>query len=97
MKYPKVTDLDIAFGIVPDKKMVHKATEKGFYNGRTKYNDLFSDIFFSGGTVTFKQGVDKEVIDNAMRYFKSVAVSFGSKHEEKEAVCAMVLSDIAEV
>ena len=97
MKYPKVTDLDIAFGIIPDKKMVMKAKAAGFYNGNTKYNDLFSKLFFIGGTLQFKKDLDNDHATKAVRYLKAVMASFGSKHEEKDAVCAMVLSEIAEV
>lgn len=97
MNYPEVTDVDIAFGIVPDKKMISKAMEAGFYNGNTKYNDMFSKLFFNGGSLKFKKDLNKEFAEKALRYYKAVAVSFGSKHEEKEAVCAMVLSELVEI
>lgn len=77
-----------------DKKLLAEAKRRGFYDGDTKYNTLFSQLFFSGGTLVFKKGLDEEFMAKAIPYLKAFMKSFAPKHEEKEAVCALILSEL---
>jgi len=96
-KFPKLTPVDMAISTLEtDKKLLAEATERGFYNGNTPYNDLFSQAFFSGGQVVFKEGLDDEFKQDAWNYCRALMRSFQPKHEEKEAVCAMLMSELLE-
>ena len=96
-KFPEVSKVDMAFptfGTIPE--LLEEAVKRKFYNGNTEYNKLFSAIFFSGGKVKFKKGLDKEFVERAWAYCSSLMGSYTPKHEEKEAVCAMIMSEILE-
>lgn len=80
-----------------DKKLLAEAKERGFYNGRTPYNALFSELFFCGGNLNFKEGLSEDFILKAVPYLKSFMQSFEPKHEEKEAISALLLSELVEV
>lgn len=95
--FPKITEVDLAFSTTKtDPKLLKEATERGYYNGNTPYNTLFSNLFFNGGKVIFKKGVDAEFKKKAWPYTRSLMSSFEPKHEEKEAVCAMLMSELLE-
>jgi hypothetical protein len=79
-----------------NKELLAEAKERGFYNGRTKYNKLFSTLFFSGGSVDFKKDIDEDFRKNAWQYCRKFMGSWSPKHEEKEAICAMIMSEIIE-
>lgn len=96
-KFPQVSDVDIAFptfGTI--KELLLEAKERGFYNGDTPYNKLFSDLFYTGGKVKFKAWIDEEFKTNAWRYLRSFMGSWEPKHEEKEAICALIMSELLE-
>jgi len=94
--WPEVTDVDIAFGgIGADPDLLKEAKTRGFYRTNTPYNQLFSKLFFNGGKINIKKGLDKSFERKALRYFKALTISFEPKHEEKEAICAMILSETA--
>ena len=94
-KFPNVNDVDVAFSTRrTDPKLLAEAKERGFYDGNTEYNDLFSNLFFSGGEVEFKKNIDEEFKSKAWPYLRSFMSSFEPKHEEKEAICAMLMSEL---
>ena len=94
-KFPKVTGVDMAFATFnTDPKLLAEAKERGFYDGNTEYNDLFSTLFFSGGQVVFKEDVDKEFKSKAWPYVRSFMGSYSPSHEDKEAICAMLMSEL---
>ena len=80
-----------------DSFLLEIAKEKGFYNGHTSYNNLFSELFFSGGKLNFKTNLDPEFKTNATVYLKSFMSSFEPKHEEKEAICSLLLSELVDI
>ena len=95
--FPEISGLDMAFSTLrTDKKLLAEAKERGFYNGNTPYNDLFSKLFFTGGKVIFKKKVDKDFRKKAWVYCRSLMGSYEPKHEEKEAICAMLMSELIE-
>lgn len=89
--------VSIAFSTLrTDTTLLEEAKERGFYNGNTPYNKLFSTIFFIGGQVKFKSGLEKSFVDKAWPYTIALMSSWEPKHEEKEAICAMLLSELVE-
>lgn len=93
--FPKVSTVDMVFPTLPtNKELLLEAKNRGYYNGNTPYNKLFSTLFFSGGKVKFKTNVDQEFSNNAWNYVRCFMGSWEPKHEEKEAICAMILSEI---
>jgi len=96
-QFPKVSGLDMAFSTFKtDKTLLEEAKERGFYDGHTPYNRLFSKLFFGGGQVKFKENIDEEFKKNAWAYCRSFMSSFEPKHEEKEAICALLMSELLE-
>ena len=97
-EFPELSKADVLFPTIrTDKNLLEEAKERGFYNGHTPYNDLFSDLFFNGGKINFKKNLDKEFKAKALPYLKAFMQSFEPKHEEKEAICALLLSELVEV
>lgn len=93
--FPQVTELDMVFPTFEtDKELLKEAKERGFYDGKTPYNKLFRKIFYEGGTVRFKADLDKEFVNKAWPYVKSFMGSWAPKHQEKEAICALLFSEM---
>lgn len=97
-KFETVSDIDMAFSTFgTDKILLKEAKDRGFYNGNSKYNDLFSTLFFQGGKLKFKKGLDEEFKSKALPYMRCFMGSFSPRHEEKEAICALLLSELVDV
>lgn len=95
--FPKVDGLSMAFptfDTIPE--LLEEATNRGFLNSHSSYNDLFSKLFFSGGKVVFKKNISEEFKTQAWAYCRGLMGSFSPKHEHKEAVCAMLMSELLE-
>lgn len=96
-EFPKVTGADIVF---PTYKtipaLLDEAKRLKFYDGNTPYNKLFSTLFFSGGKIKFKEGIDEDFKKRAWGYCRAFMGSWEPKHEEKEAICAYIMSHILE-
>lgn len=96
-KFPKVTTVDLAFcTFKTDPDLLEEAKKRGFYDNRTPYNELFNKMFFSGGMVRFKKGLDADFKERAWNYCRAFMGSFEPKHEEKEAICSMLMSELLE-
>ena len=101
--FPKVTEVDFAFPTFPtNPELLEEAKARGFYNKDTPYNRLFSSLFFHGTKekwegLKLKEDVPEEFMIAAGKYMRVLMGSFAPKHEEKEAVCSMLLSEIVEV
>ena len=95
--FKTVTGVDMAFPTFDtDKELLKEAKERGFYDGSTPYNTLFSNLFYGGGTVIFKKNIDPDFKTKAQSYCLSFMGSWAPKHEEKEAICAMLMSELIE-
>jgi len=88
-KYPKPT-----FCAKTNPKLLAEAKKRGFYVGNTEYNKLFNGLFFNGGKLKFKPNLDEKFKRAALPYLKSFMASFEPKHEEKEAISALLLSEL---
>lgn len=96
-EFPRLTPVDCLLYVQQiDPKLLAEAKARGFYNGNTPYNRLFSTLFFSGGKLNFKNDLPEGFRTSATLYLKAIMGSFEPKHEEKEAVCAMLLSELVE-
>ena len=94
-KFKKVSGADMAVPTFDtDKQLLIEAKDRGFYNGHTPYNKLFSNLFFSGGQIQFKPDLDETFKKEAWGYCRSFMGSWSPKHEEKEAICAMLMSEL---
>jgi len=94
-KFPKVDDVNMVFSTfntIPE--LLDEATNRGFLNGNTPYNKIFSTLFFEGGVVKFKDNIDESWGNPMWAYYRALATSHEPKHEHKEAVCAMILSEL---
>lgn len=96
-EFPEITAADMMFPTMKaDATLLQEAKERGFYHGGTPYNKLFSDLFYKGGKVSFKPGLDPLFRAKAWPYVSSFMASWEPKHEEKEAICALLLSELVE-
>lgn len=97
-KYPNpINGLDMVFSTyntIPE--LLEEAKERGFLYGHTPYNDLFSQLFFNGGKVKFKEGIEPAKQNEIWKYVRTFMGSWEPKHEHKDAICAMLLSEIVE-
>lgn len=94
--YPPATMLDKAFPTFDTPRpLIEMAKERGFYNGNTPGNKLFGEWFYSGlkAAPQFKEGINQEKAQKAMNWAVCFMGSFAPKHEEKEAICAMIFND----
>ena len=90
-------DFPVSPRLSVDFNLLEESKRRGFYCGNTKYNNLFSELFFSGGKLNFKKNLPESFKTNATIYLKSFMQSFIPKHEEKESICAMLLSELVEL
>jgi len=93
MKPQSVTDLEMSFPARIEHLMPpYSEIPQEFKDGHTKWNNLFSDWFFSGLSslsITPKEGIK---LEDARRHLHCVMGSFEPKHEHKEAACAYLMS-----
>lgn len=96
--FPKLTGLDLVFPTLDtDKQLYAFAKEKGFDNKKNPYNKLFNELFYCGGKIEFKKDLDAKFKNDAWTYCMALMKSFAPKHEEKEAVCSYIMSELLEV
>lgn len=89
-KFPEVTKVDLAFSTFDvTKELLEEAEKRDLTKGRKK----FSELFFSGGTVEFKDDVEGTWKESAFMYARALMGSFLPKHEHKKAVCAMIFEE----
>jgi hypothetical protein len=96
-KFPKVSGIDMAFSTFKtDKILYEEAIKRGFDNWNNPYHKLFSSLFFNGGRVVFKKDIEESFKKSAWDYCRAFMASFEPKHEEKSAICALIMSEILE-
>lgn len=97
-EFPEVTDLQMTFSTQKtDPVLLAEAEERGFMYGHTPYNTLFSSLFFSGGALDFKKDLDQGFKNKCTRYLVSFMKTFDCPHQEKEGICAMLLSELVDI
>jgi hypothetical protein len=97
--FPELTSADKTFssiGIEP--KLLEEAKKRGFYNKKTPYNKLFSKIFLQDKVeIIFKRELDEYFKKGAWAYCTALMRSFAPRHQAKEAVCTMLMSELLEI
>jgi len=88
-KFPKNRHM---YNTIPE--LLEEARIRGFVDDHGPYVRLFSNLFFNGGEVQPKPDIDQAYYDRMWRYIRGYMGSFIAKHESKEAICAMLLSEI---
>ena len=93
--FPEMTELDMAFpAICTNPALLAEAKARGFYGGRTPYNALFLKLFYNGGSMDLKHGLDPKFKEAALPYLKAFMDSFNPKYEDKAAISALLLSEL---
>jgi hypothetical protein len=85
--WPGVTKVDLAFSTfktIPE--LLELSTSARWEKGRKKFNELF----FTGGDIIYEKEVIGSWKEQALCYALVLMRSFEPKHEDKEAVCAMI-------
>ena len=85
----------VGFVMKTDSALLNEAKARGFYDGSCKWCQFFSELFFNGGSIIYRQDVPQDVTSKIMTYLKAFMSSFEPKHEEKAAISALLLSEIA--
>lgn len=94
-KFPTLDKADIAFGTLgADPQLLTEAKRRGYYNGNLPGNEMFSKLFFEGGRAVFKEGLPKDFKAAAWPYLRALMGSWDPKHEEKDAICGMLLDEL---
>lgn len=96
--YPKQDEISIACSTentIPE--LLTEAHARGFTgHSQSPYEKLFDELFFSGGRVKFRSDIPRENIAKIWPYCRALMASYFPKHEDKTAVCAMLMSEILE-
>ncbi|WP_298034535.1 hypothetical protein [uncultured Alistipes sp.] len=94
--FPEVKRVEEVFSkLKADPELFEEAKRRGFFMGHTKANQMFGRLF-SGGRIMIKPEADTEFVRRVIPYLKALLRSYALKHEEKEAICAMILDEIAD-
>lgn len=86
-----------SYSLRTDRALLEEAKSRGFYCSNTSYNRLFSKLFFKGGSLKFKKDLDGDFKNRAIPYLKAFMSSWMPKHEEKEAISALILSELVDI
>lgn len=96
-QFPVVTDMQMALGHGnTNPVLLREAKEQGFNISSNPYNKLFNQLFFKGGKLNFRNDLDSTHKEKALRYLTAFMRSFEPRHEDKEAIGALILSTLVE-
>lgn len=98
--FPSMTKDEMVFSAIQTPAQLRdEAIAGGFYNGDTPGAKLFNEWFYRGLDTLpeMKKDIDLEYARKAVVWTRCYMASFWPKHEEKEAVCAYIFSEIFEL
>lgn len=95
LNVPKVEDADLVFSTLNTNKEL-LALAQGKELELRPYARIFSTLFYSGGKLHFKEGIEPEYRESLTRYLKAFMGSWNPKHEHKEAVSSLILSELVD-
>lgn len=88
--WQELTTLDMAFSTLnTPRDLLEEAESRDLEKGREKFNELF----FSGGEIKLKSDVKDTWKEKAIKFALALMRSFAPKHEDKEAVCALIFEE----
>ena len=94
--FPEINRVDMVFATIEtDLILLKKKKKRGFYMKDTPANRMFNELFNNGGRLICKGEIDPDYLKRAMSYLKALMRSIAPRYEEKEAVCAMLLDELA--
>jgi len=89
-KFPKVTNVDLAFPTFDtSKELVEEAKKRNPKKGMKK----FSDLFYNGGKIELQNDVKGTWKEEAYYYARALMGSWTPKHELKELVVGMIFEE----
>lgn len=95
--FPEIKRVEEVFSTLKaDPALLDESKRRGFYMGHTKANQMFGRLFSNGGCIMIKPEADTEFVRRVIPYLKALLRSYALKHEEKEAICSMILDEIAD-
>jgi hypothetical protein len=95
-KFPEVTAADMAFPTAnTNPVLLEEAKRRGYLYGHKSGNKMFTTLFYKGGALQIRKDIPEDFLRAVNGYFRSLIGSWAPKHEHKEAVCAMLLDEIA--
>lgn len=69
----------------------------GNYGKQKQWIDLFNGLFFRGGRLAYKESITVDEKSNVMSYLIEYMAGCDSDHNDKTAICAMLLSEIVDL
>lgn len=99
--YPEITGLQaMTSNLKTDPTLLQEAKDRGFYGGfdgiRGQYNNLYQDIMSRQGAITFKPNIPNEIQAKIWKYCNAFMRSTYGTPAERQAICAMLMSEILE-
>lgn len=94
--YKDISSKELNLGTTKLLPSVIEIPDEFYCEGRTKWNKLFTDMFYCGLTsldITPKEGIE---INDALKCIKAHMGSWKPKHEDKEAGVAYMMSVLFE-
>lgn len=92
--FPDVSKADMAFPTFRALPELKKEAEARGYDMNS--TPKFDQIFYSGGRVVMKEGVDPEYRQKVYMYVRAFMGSFQPKHEDKAIIAEMLWDEIIE-
>jgi len=95
LTFPEVKDVDVAFGGYPREWFIQ--TLKKYQSPEDdKWGDMASKLFFSGGSLPLNKSLPEDYLARGKRLLKAILGSWEPKHEDKEAVCGLILKSLCD-
>lgn len=79
-----------------DDKLLAEAKKRGLYKTLSPHRALHLATANFGGVIKIKAGLPYKWANNALNYLVKLRMSVKCNEEEKQAICALILSEIAE-
>lgn len=97
LNFPKVTNLDMAFGpeVNPqlESALLEEAKKRDQKREIEKGKAKFKELFYSGGEIQLRGDVKGTWKEDAWLWCRAFMGSFNPKHEHKELICAMLIEE----
>lgn len=88
--FPELSEMEILFSTIDtDPVLLEEARRRGFYRRKTEAGRLFHQVLDYGGKMVYKPDTDR-----AVPYLLALMRSITPRHEDKEAVCSMLIDEL---